>query len=157
MKNLFFASVILLCSFLLCACVNNTSAKTKKNCIINANGTCVTQIEVSKSDNGDYWEGAKKACGGEQNLPTQKDLANIASYIYTDAKVPPNRDVKGLKRNKEHFAQFDLNSFGSFDIWSSQKEHSKFAYVRSYYKKATKWNLTVTDDDIGVLAVCVSH
>ncbi len=32
--------------------------------------------------NGDYWAGAVALCGGKSNMPTEQQLADIATYIY---------------------------------------------------------------------------
>lgn len=134
-----------------CSNTNNTS------CVINANGSCITKIATAPSANGNYWEGAKQICGGEQNLPTSKDLANIASYVYQNTSIKPNEDKKNLTKNKEHFSQFDIDNFGAFDIWSSKKGNNMSAYVRGFYPESTSWDMMMTDNDAGVLAVCVKH
>lgn len=134
-----------------CGNTNNSS------CVINANGSCITKITTAPSSNGDYWEGAKQECGGEQNLPTPKDLANIVSYVYENASINPNEDKKNLTKNKEHFSQFDIDNFGAFDIWSSKKEDNISAYVRGFYPKSTTWAMMMTSNDAGVLAVCIKH
>ena len=125
------------------------------NCEINANGTCITKISSSSIRN---YQEAETFCGGVKNLPTPKDLVNIASFVYeSKPQLKDNQDLSGLKRNKDNFKLFDKDNFGMFDIYSSKSENSKSVYIRSYYKKKTTWDITAKDNDAGILAVCISH
>ena len=149
-KTILFTVCIITTALMFVGCGSKVS-----NCEINASGTCITKISSNSLKN---YEEAERFCGGKENLPTPKDLANIATFVYeSNPKVPETKDLSGLKHNKENFGLFDKDNFGMFDIWSSKSDDSRSAYVRSYYKKQTTWAMTAKANDAGILAVCVQH
>lgn len=89
--------------------------------------------EVPKLEDGnvDYWQASKLLCekdGGR--LPTMKELAEIASYMY-QTKIGEFEDNYDLELKNE------LIPLGYY--WSSLEASSTYAYYRIFYSDSSRW------------------
>ena len=148
-------------TFLIFALLLTGCTKTDKfaDCLVVANGVCVTKISKSYSVGNNYWEGAKELCGGVRNLPTAIDLAKIVGFVYEDISLIPSDESKsGLKPKKLHYKMFDLHKDGYFSIFSDETEQAKrISYVRTYYQNQTEWISIMSNVGANVVTVCVKH
>ena len=107
--------------------VNEESQKLGiQNCCTNAN--CKSR--------GDYWAGAVKECGGIDNLPTEQQLTDLASYLYNTTVSPTGTTYGTLDMSKlpESFA--GLSSSWN-DIWSNREYNNVNSYRRYFLKTYT--------------------
>ena len=145
----------------------NTSGKDLRSinanigCNFKSGGNCFTtpfypepitiaECEQLKSDLGisecyyesDYWAGAVKKCKTEgKRLPSQSELAQIASYMY-NTDVSSSQDTFATRdNNKVSQLGFKVTSSTGFSVWSSE-EYSSIgtAEFRYFYSSNTGRN-----------------
>ena len=110
--------------------------------------------------NGDYWAGAVKHCGGVNNMPTDNDLAKLASAIY---KGNPSVGAKQDASNLTYIAG-TATSLGlpepTFYLWSGEEggyfSGGYYAYWRSFYSTSTRWHSGKNRGSSNVQAVCLT-
>ena len=143
------------------------------SCAFEVNGTCYTapfeptpltkaECEAQKAglgikecpDNGDYWAGAVKQCGGVSKMPTMAQLGELASQMYVG-----NPSI-GAEETK-NYIQYDPNSPVSkalgltpwFYLWSG-KEDSSRAYSRLFSTTHSNWSYNARNNSSNQ-AVCL--
>lgn len=138
-----------------------TGCGTKKNdveCLIKTDDICITKISKSYAVDGNYWDGAKEACGGIKNMPKAADLTKIAAYVYEGNPRFPADETKSGLQPKDTFKIFDIDKSGYFIIFSEEMEQAKkYSYVRTYYQKQTDWKSIDSSAGGNVLTVCIKH
>ena len=92
----------------------------------------------------DYWAGAVKQCGGVKNLPTDTQLAELASYIYgmnvgTSGTVYCPKDANGnyTKCRDESKSQGLGFPSSTYYVFSNQERNATSAYTHCFYPTYT--------------------
>lgn len=162
MKKFIIIGIIVSFAVLISAC--NTVTNKKQQCLLNANGTCITKIEKFNKTSSNTWESVKQQCGGQKNMPTGKDLANIASYLYdTNIKAGQNKIAKINNTKSKPFSdkvQSTSDKLG-FLVISGDEASDDGMLVRQFNKNytsgedATAYSKYYRGTDI--VTVCVAH
>ena len=110
-------------------------------------GTVASNGNRNYCSNQDYWAGAVKACGGVENMPTMKDLANLASQIYrvdngdgeySAVTIEPSKEYDGLLYNSNSSAAKAIGRTGArFGLFSNEEASSSSALNRIFYDSWT--------------------
>jgi prepilin-type N-terminal cleavage/methylation domain-containing protein len=142
------------------------------NCSIKINGKCYSsvystkpltyeQCEAQKDDLGikecyydkDYWAGAVAQCGGVSNMPTRKDLADIANAIYDG-----NPNITFGATNLT-YTSGTATALGFpepiFRLWADGETSKTKANNRDFYPTFSRWGDGGTRD-AGILTICVT-
>ena len=96
------------------------------------------------SNENDYWAGAVKKCGGVDKLPTDVQLAELASFIYgietsltETSYCPKDNNGNYIKcRDEDKLAIFGFPT-STFYVWSGQERSDKAAYTHCFYSTHT--------------------
>lgn len=103
----------------------------------------------------DYWAGAVKACGHTNNLPTTKQLTDIASYVY-GINVTETGTTEG-SRNDEKAGELgfkNVSSLNNISLWSGSQYSQGGANLRHFKKDKTNQS-GHSKSDGGIRAFCV--
>ena len=131
------------------ATISTCDMKFQDKCIaasdiypITAINTCDGSSDLQYDDRGstnpycggNYWAGAKKACGDEMRLPTMQELADVATYIYKQEDNPIGRleDRSGITPDSYRATELNWSTTG-WNYWSSEPYGSYYAYRRGFY------------------------
>ncbi len=88
------------------------------------------------ASNSDYWAGAVKQCNGIQNMPTDSDLAKIASLLYEGSPTISVTDrVENLTYNGKA-SQYGLPE-PEFQVWSAKEIFANNALYRHFDTTST--------------------
>ena len=95
-----------------------------------------------------HWAGAKKACAdNEMRLPTQQELADVATYIYKQESNPigatENRD--SITPDSDRAAKLNWSANGWY-YWSSEPHDSRNACSRSFFSPGSYGNYGSADN-----------
>ena len=87
---------------------------------------------------GNYWAGAKKACGDDMRLPTIQELADVATYIYKQESNPigVREDRSNITLDSERAAELN---WSTWTYWSSEPNGNGSAYLRYFYSSRSNW------------------
>ena len=101
-----------------------------------------------------YWEGAVKACGGVNKMPTQAQLAKLAEKIY-GVTVPISGKKSGLQRNNEIFAEMGFpTGYTTIGIWSGEAKATNTALYRQFSLNFTSGSSTQRYNDFSY-TICI--
>ena len=83
-------------------------------------------------DNGDYWAGAVKQCGGVSKMPTMAQLAELASQMYVG-----NPSIGATENNyKLTYTAGTATSLGLPEpplmFWTGEEDNYRYAYYRMF-------------------------
>ncbi len=111
--------------------------------------------------NYDYWAGAVDKCGGVENLPSDKDLLDIANLIYQNAPlVSFDEDNDAIIYASETASKYGLNE-PPFSLWSNKEEdldttpYGRFAHFRHFSTVGTFFYYDQARNSSVAQAVCL--
>ena len=105
----------------------------------------------------DYWAGAVKACGHVSKLPTQKQLADIASFVY-GIDIAVSGTFQGT-RNDDKAAELgfkNASASNNISLWSGEQYSQGGANLRHFKRESTN-SSGHSKSDGGVRAFCVVY
>ncbi len=107
------------------------------------------------AENGDFWAGAAKVCGGTSNMPSHSQLLEIAKYVYNSSNIGVGVGPYYYRRddNRAGLLGFKTHENTGFQIWineSSSEQARAFRFEPNY----VHWH-TPNKNSYGVQAVCI--
>lgn len=117
----------------------------------------LTKVPKLPTGEINYWRAAQLLCkkdGGR--LPTMKELAQLATYIY-ERKITAYDDYSGLTiKNWLPALQSIYSKNNCFHLWAQDEYSSSYAYYRSFYADYSNYYYGGRDDP-GPQALCVEE
>ena len=106
----------------------------------------------------DYWAGAVKACGGVNNLPTEKQLDELSDYIYKTSGVT-GAYTPNLSWDLDRVAAlgFDVSEYNAFILWSNVEDNGTKAYIREFGPVHTGWGSIGRNNYSILQAICIEN
>ena len=104
----------------------------------------------------DYWAGAVKQCGGVSKMPTEDDLAKLASKLYKgNPSIGAYQIIPNLQWDQDAATALGFTSSG-FDLWSGEERDSGCsAYYHSFYFTLSRYDSSARNQS-SHQAVCIA-